>query len=272
MRNGCKKRGEIHELCEIVDPSIGVLTSLGLAHLESFGSEENIRSTKYELLDWVKGKNGFIVDNTNKPEYSIIKVDQNGTEFRYKDESYLTSLVGSHNIENIIIAIKIAKHFKISQMNIIKAVAKMETPPHRLEVKKTKYKKGSITVLDDAYNSNPHGAKAALDALNLFAGVKIVVTPGMVELGNQYYEANKNFGIQIANVADYVVLVNQQHTKPIYDGLIDRGFDIKRIFITQNVKDGIEWAYQKCFESSHNGKTQSNFGTVLLENDLPDNY
>ena len=76
----------------------------------------------------------------------------------------------------------------------------------------------------------------ALDVLKLMPGKKIIVTPGMIELGDREYELNMKFGKHIAEVCDEVILVGKEQTKPIYDGLIDEGFKEKNIHIINDVK------------------------------------
>ena len=122
---------------------------------------------------------------------------------------------------------------------------------------------GENVIIDDAYNSNPTGAKAALDALDLCNGMKIVVTPGMVELGEREYELNKIFGTQIADIADYVCLVGKKDH--IYEGLIEKGYPQDKIFRTLDVREAINHAL--ALENTSTGKKY-----ILLENDLPDNY
>ena len=135
-------------------------------------------------------------------------------------------------------------------------VRRVKATEHRLELKRL----GDINIIDDAYNSNPVGAKMALDVLSLMKGVKIVVTPGMIELGTEQYKLNKAFGEQIADVATYAILVGEAQTKPIYDGLIAKGFKEKNIFIINDVK--------VAFKLMHQLKGKETY--VLLENDLPD--
>ena len=135
-------------------------------------------------------------------------------------------------------------------------VSKVKPVEHRLELKRN----GDITIIDDAYNSNPTGAKMALDVLKLMPGKHIVVTPGMIELGNEEYAKNKEFGMQIADCADEVVLVGAEKTKPIQDGLKEKGYDENKIHIINDVL--------KAFPLVQTLKENETY--VLLENDLPD--
>ena len=100
----------------------------------------------------------------------------------------------------------------------------------------------------------------ALDVLKLMPGFKIVVTPGMIELGSKQYELNKKFGNYIADSADYVILVGKEQTKPIYDGLIEKGYNKDKINVINDVVDAF-----RIMRELDNGDTYA-----LLENDLPD--
>ena len=120
-------------------------------------------------------------------------------------------------------------------------------------------------MIDDAYNSNPVGAKGAVDVLGMMPGVKIVVTPGMIELGKKEDEYNEIFGEQIAGVADYVVLVGEEKTKPILQGLKNKNFDLDKIVVYNDVRE----AYKFINSISANSKKDV---FALFENDLPDTY
>ena len=140
------------------------------------------------------------------------------------------------------------------------AVRKLEGVPHRLQLSD----KGNVTIIDDAYNSNPSGTKAALEALSLFDGYKILVTPGMVELGEKQDELNREFGSNAAAVCDYVVLVGEKQAVPIKAGLLDKGYSEEKIFVAKNINEALTHVYA----ISSEGKKK----IILLENDLPDNY
>ena len=132
--------------------------------------------------------------------------------------------------------------------------------PHRLELSE----KNGATIIDDAYNSNPSGTKAALETFALFDGYRILVTPGMVELGEQQETLNREFGANAAAVCDFVALVGQRQAVPIKAGLLDAGFDEAKIFVA----DSIEEALTRVYALNTGDKKK----VILLENDLPDNY
>ena len=136
---------------------------------------------------------------------------------------------------------------------------RLKSVPHRLEL----IDKGGVLIIDDAYNSNPSGTKAALEVLSMLSGEKILLTPGMIELGSKQEELNRQFGADAAKVCDRVILVGEKQTKPIYDGLLSAGFSEEKIFVAKDLNEALDFAY-----AVKSGKKK----IILLENDLPDNY
>ena len=150
--------------------------------------------------------------------------------------------------------------FRSDKDNIRFAVNSLQSVQHRLEIKTNS---NGITIIDDAFNSNPYGAKMALEVLKLIEGnKKIIVTPGMVELGDKESFLNMEFGKQIADVCDYVLLVGEKQTIPIFKGLVEKNYNQNNIYVAQNLND-----------ATNKLKTIVNAGDVILyENDLPDTY
>ena len=277
---------DIEKSCELIKPKYGIITNIGLAHLDSFKTEEAIQIAKFKLIESLPS-DGLGILNKDDPKqvnYQIknscrikwigindttadiiaknIKYTKDGTEFDaiFKESNeklhLKTCLFGKPNVYNILAALLLAKELKLTDEEMIKGVKNIKPIPHRLEIKKT----SSYTIIDDAYNSNPIGSSMALDVLNLMPSKKIVVTPGMIELKDKEYELNYEFGIHIAKVADYVILVGKKQTKPIYDGLIKSNYPEKNIFITNDIK--------LAFPRINEIKDDDTY--VLLENDLPD--
>ena len=121
---------------------------------------------------------------------------------------------------------------------------------------------GGVTIIDDAFNSNPRGAKAALDVLSKFPGRRIIVTPGMVELGEDEDKYNREFGREMASAADVCVLIGKKHTLPIQEGLIEAGYPQQDIHVFPSLNDATQWL---------NGFMRPG-DFILYENDLPDHY
>ena len=248
-------------------------------------SMENVIKTKFELADYVikDGGNCFVnIDNeyikNNLPKEAVtygtcdeadykaevINVSKSGTAFsvRFPDGEIVelqSILIGAHNVVNLCGAVAMAHFMGVSPAEIKAQMPKITAVPHRLQL----LEKGPYTIIDDAFNSNPAGSAAALDTLALFEDFKILVTPGMVELGAKEEECNREFGRHAAKVCDYVVLVGKKQTEPIFNGLKDEGYPDEKIYVADSFNEGIQAAYNV---------TADRRKIILLENDLPDNY
>ena len=285
---GARHVGDIKELCDIASPKLGIITSVGKQHLETFHSLDNIKKTKFELADSL-GEDGLVFLNgedenirahrsqckTPSVTYGLspecdyyatdISASSRGTSFTVHTPSgecasLSTQLVGAHNVINIVGAIALCSHLGISLPRLKAQVRKLEGVPHRLQL----LRRGGVTVIDDAYNSNPTGSRAAIDALALFDGFKILVTPGMVELGQEQGALNAAFGAYAAGVCDYVALVGKKQTQSIYEGLRSAGYPEEKIFVAEDLQQALAAAYG----IDAGGKEK----ILLLENDLPDNF
>ena len=135
-----------------------------------------------------------------------------------------TRLLGAHNIKNIVMAAAVAKRLGLSREQIARGVASLKPVEHRLQLLQSA---GGVTVIDDAFNTNPRSSRAALDVLGSFAGRRIIVTPGMVELGAEEEKYNYEFGRYMAGRADVALLIGRKHTASIARGLADAGFPRK---------------------------------------------
>ena len=175
------------------------------------------------------------------------------------EHTFHTRLVGNHNVQNIAGAIAVANTLGISMEKLVYPVKQLESVPHRLQL----LRQGERTVLDDSYNSNKNGFKAALDTLAMFEDLRILMTPGMVELGDKQYDENKEVGLYANDKCDYAILVGREQTKPIQDGLMEAGFANNRMIIVDTLQEGFQM-----INAIHSDKHK----VILIENDLPDNY
>ena len=285
---GARRVHEIKELCGIADPHDGIITSVGPQHLETFGSIENVVNTKFELADHVKAKGGKIYLNGDNelirkkaPEYpnavlyglqegnhyraTDISVSDRGTEFTVtapggETQRFSMKLLGEHNVQNVLGAIAYAHGTGIALDKLTLPVKRIAAVPHRLQLLD---KGGNMTFIDDAYNSNPNGCRAALSVLGLFDACRILVTPGMVELGEKQEELNFEFGQEAAKACDNIVLVGKNQTVPIYNGIKDAGYDMDNVFVADSLNEAL--AHVNAYQTDRKK-------IVLLENDLPDNY
>jgi UDP-N-acetylmuramoyl-tripeptide--D-alanyl-D-alanine ligase len=284
---GARGVGQIKEICDIVHPKIGILTSIGPQHLETFYTIENIIKTKFELIDslpadgmaflnydneYIKkhevSKNKLSFGLTQGLDYSAkgLTATENGSAFTLSfpdgsEEFFETKLLGNHNAQNLAGALATADYLGVEKKAMQLSLRRLESVPHRLQL----LRRGGNVIIDDAYNSNSAGAKAALEALGMFEnGYKILVTPGMVELGDRQDECNRAFGMQAARVCDFVILMGKKQTLSIREGLDIERYPEEKIYVAETLQD----AFSK-IAALQIGNIQK---VILLENDLTDNY
>ena len=287
---GAKQRGDIKEICDLVNPHMGVITSVGEMHLETFGSIEGVAQTKFELIEALpEGGVGVVnIDSEAARRYveqnglNVVTygIDSENADYRasdvaysevethfsvehdgVKDENYATHILGRGNILNITAALAIAEAMGVGVEARRRAVKQIEQVEHRLSMRR----QGGITVLDDAYNSNPTGAKMALEVLAGFAtdGARYVVTPGFVEMGTKQYENNRAFGANIAmSKADRVYVVNEVNRAAICEGLREGGYPEDRAMCVASFGEAMADLQPRLRVGD----------VVLYENDLPDSF
>ena len=286
---GARYVGDIKELCKLTPPKIGILTSIGDQHLETFGSLEAIYRTKKELADALPS-DGTLIINGDDPNcihaadsvsvkvvrYGIkgddldfkashISTTSSGLLFRIKNRQGETfkvqsRLLGRHNVYNLLAGVALGSVCDITESEAVSALAEVEPVPHRLQLI---HNPGGAIVIDDAYNANPTGAANALDVLGEFkSGKKILVTPGFVELGAEEDKQNRELGKKAAKVCDWVFLVGVKKTEAIRQGLTDAGFNPSTLMSVNSLDEVTEKLKQIVKPGD----------VILFENDLPDQY
>ena len=284
---GAKQLGDIKEICDLVHPQIGILTAVGEMHLETFKSFENIQKTKFELIDSLPA-DGLAVLNYDSQGISSYKeqksvcetltygVDNDaakmnaqniiygggGVSFTLDGEEYESKLLGRGNLLNILAAIAVAGRLQVPVSKQKAAISRLQPVEHRLSMRRA----NGITVLDDAYNSNPAGAAIAIEVLKNFSvdegNKRIIITPGFVEMGQKQFEANKTLGTRIAQGCDYAIIVNETNREAIKSGLEEEKFDNGKTYFAANLNDA----------HAHLATILKVGDVVLYENDLPDNF
>lgn len=249
------QRSDIKNIARLVKPKIGIVTAIGPMHLERFETEENILKTKLELIESLPENGiGFLPKELESQFINYFYSSNNGNKNITAKIEYFSSKVE--------LIIKIGKIFELTQDEILERLKTMPPTPHRQEIIKTS---AGITIIDDTYNSNPVGFLSALELLkNTPSQRRILVTPGMIELGHKQFELNKNAAILAAQIADYVIIVGETNRKSLEEGLreeLGTNFE-KKVLL---VKD-LETAKSKFSELVIANSA------VLLENDLPDHY
>ncbi len=281
---GAKNPGDIREICDLVSPKYGIITSIGEQHLETFRSIDNVVKTKFELAD-VLPENGCLVANADnsyiatrlqekEPACQVItyglkdgdftatidRIDTGGCTFTVtacgRSQVFTTKLLGAHNIQNLLACIAMAVRLGIPMNELVYPVRLLRPVEHRLQLLPNDF-------IDDAYNSNPAGFRSALDVLAQFDAQRVLVTPGMVELGERQEPLNRELGTYAADKCDYAVLVGERQAPPLREGLLSGGFDEQRLFVVNTLQDGL---------AVLNALPRAEKRIVLLENDLPDNF
>lgn len=290
---GAYRRGDIAELCELVEPTVGILTAIGPAHLERFGSLEVTTLAKAELGESLPADGLFITRADDPrcreaakravcPVHLFSPAPHDDAHFwaedlNFKDgrttfilhlggesegEIAVTSkLLGRHNVANLVASAAVGSHLGLSATQIGQALGRVKPVQHRLSP--IVNRRSRLVVIDDAYNSNPEGAAAALEVLADHAGGrKVLVTPGMVELGPDEEAANRKFGTEAAAVCDLVVLVGDTPAGSVREGLEAAGFGSSAIRSVRNSRGAEELLSKETRPGD----------VILFENDLPDLY
>jgi len=292
---GAYRRGDVAELCELVRPTIGVLTAIGPAHLERFGSIDEIEQAKGELAEALPADGTFVtsaddercVRAAGRTDARVVLFSAAGAsdaeitahdvsmaegtsrftlrrrtaEGLSEEATVRTRLLGRHNVANLLGAAAVGVSTELPLDAIARALARVSPPAHRLAP--ILNRQAGIVVIDDAYNSNPVGAAAALEVLASHkADRRVLVTPGMVELGEREQEENQVFGTRAAEVCDLVVLVGEERSRPILAGLQAASFPDSQIHVVANTAEA----------QALLAKTTRRGDVVLFENDLPDLY
>lgn len=288
---GAKNIGDIKEICDIVHPGSGIITAVGPQHLESFKTLKNVQATKFELADALPA-DGLIVVNddfeaiADRPVTNVrclryaIKRPTAATDYTATDIVYTpagttftvrhvrgswslelrTPLVGECNISNVLAAVVMARECGVDDAAIAYAVERLEQVEHRLSIKRVP---GGLTIIDDAFNSNPVGSAMALEVLaSMTGGKRILITPGMIELGERQQELNTDFGRKAASSADIVIVVGNYNHDAITEGLAKGGMPVEAVRAAQTFAEA----------QSILATLSAPGDIVLYENDLPDTF
>lgn len=280
---GAYKEKEIELICNMVHPKIGILTAISEQHLSLYGDIKITQKTKFELLRSLPA-NGLAITNSDndycREFLSELKCEVRtfGMEEQYNptiliknisdaleggsytvkfensdpDVTVNTSLRGAHNVFNIMPCALVAEYLGMNTNEIIKASQNLPQTIHIL-------KYGNCNIINDSYNSNPKGFKMVLDYINKFDSTKkrIIITRGMLELGNKSDELHEMIGGEISYVADELVLITPDFLEPIRRGLVEKfNITLKTIFEPKDLLS---------FIMDHK-ETNS---VILLENRIP---
>ena len=283
------EKGGFEHLLSLVPCSISIVTSVGLQHLEEFGSEAAIRRVMKGFVS-MPGSGSTVVLNGDDPvlvdvegvqgkrllrasaggslssdlHAENIVMNAGGLSFDIvmsQDERFAchTMLLGRHNIDNILLAVVVARELGVSWNAIQDGVATLQAPPHRLQMMAGA---GGVRIIDDAFNSNPAGFAMAMEVLAAFPSRRVLVTPGLVSLGDAEDAENIEAGRQAAGAADIVILVGPKKTRPVREGLLSAGFPETSILTARSLEE-VTGIMRSLLAPGD---------TVMFENDLPDTY
>lgn len=276
---GARKSGDIAALCALVKPDYVAFTGVCAQHLETFGSVEAVWKEKSAAIRAAKRvavcgadlkpylERDFAEDArvrlVSAEDISEVSFGATSTAFTlHVGEEKIRAeipLLGEAATENVLLAVTLAQELGLTAAEIADGLKKLQPIPHRLQC----IESGGAFILDDGYNANPRGAKAALVALGRFAGRKCVVTPGIIECGVLERELNATLGADIAALApERVILVGDTLVGAVKDGYAAAGGDMERLTVAATLK-------------AAQAELQNWIGAgdaVLFLNDLPDVY
>lgn len=252
--------GDTAGLCRMVQPSVGIVTAMGVRHPDTFHSVYNLIQAHYELLDsvdrrgglkFVNGDNLLIRRNMKYPDaitygfakecsYRGVLLEQNihGSVFAVTGPEgqrgeFRTQMLGRFNLVDLIGAIAVANRLGIPMEAMADPVASIEPRPHQLRVTQT----GQTTVIDDTDNAYPEATTAALETLSMFECLRILITPGVFAAGSPTPEELAQLCIRSAVSADYIVLVGSGQAEQIYQSMLEAGFASDHLFRVDTMAD-----------------------------------
>ena len=214
---GASHPGDIKELVEVAEPNCGLITNVGRAHLEGFGSFEGVQQTKKELYDYLREHQGFIFRNTDNPYLAQMAGDLKTVAYTTGKMPDGTNLVGEYNAENVSAAICVGEHFGVSREQALEAIRQYVPTNNRSQKMQT----ANNQLIVDAYNANPTSMQAAINA---FKGDTYILG-AMRELGEYSHLEHQNIVNMLAErKADTVFLVGEEYLQttspyPVYENV-----------------------------------------------------
>lgn len=283
--------GSIARLCTLTPPDVALVTAVGAAHYERFKSLETVARAKFEIAEAAFVRGGKVVVNKDgidekllserlqavQGDYTLVgkggdvafkgfETTKDGLVVTIEDKgethALKVPLFGRHQAGNVALAAATARALGLPWAAIKGALASMPQIRHRLEVSKAS---GQPTIINDAYNSNPVGFAAALECLDVLVedkGRRILVTPGMVELGDMHEEEHARLGAMTAKHCDIVAVVTPDRIPSFVKALEQANDGTVTVMTFSKQEDAENWVRS-------NWKAGD---AILFENNLPDLY
>lgn len=227
---GASHPGDITELVDIAEPTCGLITNVGRAHLQGFGSFEGVMSTKAELYDYLRQHDRFAFRNTDNPYLAQMAGDIQTIAYTTGTMPEGTHLVGAYNAENVSAAICVGNYFGITEQQALEAIRAYEPSNNRSQFMQTDNNK----IVVDAYNANPTSMQAAINA---FKGDTYILG-AMRELGEYSHLEHQNIvNMLLERKAENVILIGEEYKQttapyPIYDNVLQLCEDLDKQSIT----------------------------------------
>jgi UDP-N-acetylmuramoyl-tripeptide--D-alanyl-D-alanine ligase len=250
---GANHAREIHDLSIIVRPTIGVITSIGYAHIGYFGSLKNILATKLEIIDGMDDKNGFLMLNgddtlllgaAKRLRHDVVlfgfsskchlrarnvQASSGGMSFTVGTTQYRLSMAGRHFIYSALLAIHLGRHFGIDDRRIAAALRTIKPAAMRGNIRMM----SGATFIIDCYNANPSSMKSGIELLNDVAGKrrKVAIIGDMLELGKYSRSLHRALGRQLALAGVGAIIAVGEFASSVADGAFSAGFKKKDITV-----------------------------------------
>lgn len=287
-------KGEIASMCDLVHPRAAMITSVGPQHLERFGDMDAIADALYEAVQALPPDGTAFIhadatgavlaeraarEGRRVVRYGVpgdvepldvrateVQLGESGSRFCWSwpelglRHEVTIPLLGRHQVLNTTAALAVVQRLGHSLDAAVAAAARLHAVEHRLQPLPVT---GPVRVIDDSYNANPVGVHDALDVLAAMnGGAKVLVTPGLVELGALEDAENRRYGEHAARVCDHVIVMLARPAAALRAGLIAGGLDAGRIHVAHNLAEA----------TAIIGRITRAGDTVLFANDLPDTY
>ncbi|MGL4774690.1 MAG: UDP-N-acetylmuramoyl-tripeptide--D-alanyl-D-alanine ligase [Clostridium sp.] len=253
LEMGMSDLKEIHTLAKVATPNIGVITNIGLSHIENLKTQDNILKAKMEIADFFNKDNVLILNAEDKflnsikdKEYKIVKtglkdefsiyakditLTEDATSFKCvcneREEKFVLPMIGAHNVLNALLGIGVSLELGLTFDEMRKGLENLEATSMRLEI--TKGKSGKI--INDCYNASPDSMRAALDVLKSSEGRKVAILGSMRELGDESKNAHRETGEYANKTSDILIVCGE------YKEEYKEGYNNKNIYCFNNKEE-----------------------------------
>ena len=240
---GAYNRGGIKLLASIAKPQIGIITGINEQHMATFGSQENIIKTKFELVEALP-EDGTVILNEDSERVQNEKGNMKNYNTKLKKTIWTSSKqvdwkmgMPQHVKENVALAAGAAKELGMTQQEITEACKGLSLVQG---INKAKRGVNGITVIDSSYSANPDGVIADLEYLKSFSGKKIIVIPSLIELGSASWQVHVKIGRKIGEVCDLAIITTTDEFSALQKGAKEKGMKDDAIILLESKEKIVE--------------------------------